>query len=314
MVDKINANLNAMTNGLQSRYQTMNYANLVGMDPDTMGLDSGLLNFGGNYGCGGLDTLSLGGGIMGMPMMGIGMPMMGCGLYGGNSSQYKNYIKQYTDAQKQMYMGNMQLQTDMEDYQMDRQVQRSHKMEGNQFNLAASNNVVDEKLEVLNEQVESDNQNYVKHDHKEAVKALKEKLIETKQVPADVSDEQVSAYLNKLYEQKYHKSLGDALVENGDSQFVFGIKQGLDPLGLFVNRTSARQNSADILGYKLSPQEKSDETAGKAVGYLGLGVATVGAIVASPYLLKGGFKGTWGLLKTMGRGFAGLFSKAKVNA
>ncbi len=295
MSDKINANFNAVNNGLQSRYQTMNYANMVGMDPDTMGLDSGLLNFGGNYGCGGLDSLSFGG------MMGGMMPYGG--MYGGDPKKYMDYQKQY-------FMGNMQLQTELEDYQLNRQVERTHKSEGNQFNLEAANNVVDEKLEILNGQIQHNNQDYVKSDHKSAVHALKEKLIETKQVPADISDEQVSAYLNTLYEQKYHKSLGDSLIEKGDSQFVYGIKQGLDPLGLFTNKTSARQNMADILNYKLSPQEKSDKTAGQAVGYLGLGVATVGALLALPFALKGGFKGGGGLLKTSFKAWGNLFKSA----
>lgn len=298
MVDKINANLNAMTNGLQSRYQTVNYANMVGLDQDT-GLGSELMNYGGNAsGSCGLDTLSLGGMGMGMPMMGMGMPMVG-GMYGGgNGQQYKNYIKQYTDAQKQMYMGNAQMQTDLEDYQMDRNVQRSHKLEGNQFNLEASNNVVDESLQRLNNQIETNNQDYVQGDHRSAVQALKAKLIETKQVPANVSDEQVSAYLNTLYEQKYHKAIGNALDENGDSQFVYGLKQGLDPFGLCVNQKSARQNMSDLLGYKLSTQDKAEEGTGKVLGYIGAGAAAIGLTFLLPFAIKGGCSGSGKLGKT----------------
>lgn len=300
MVDKINANANAMASGLQSRYQTMAYANTVGLDPDIMGLDAGLLNYGGNYGCGGLDTLSLGGMAYGGGMLG---GLYG-GMYGYNPQKMLNY-------QKQMYMGNMQLQTEMEDYQLDRNVQRAHKLEGNNFNLSAANNVVEEKMQVLKDQIGANNQDYVQKDFKNAVKALKEKLIETKQVPANVSDEQVSAYLNAMYEKKYHKSVVDALGESGDSQFVHGIKQGLDPLGLCVNQKSAKENMSDLFGYKLSAQDKSDESMGKAVGYVGVAAATLGLIFALPFGARGATRGGGKAVKTWWNACRNVFKTAK---
>lgn len=260
-------------------------------------------------------------GLTGMPGM-MGMPnisttddifdgynrsnsLFGCGYPMGFGGGYNP--ETYMNWQKQMGMGTLDLQANMEDYTIGRGVSRQHKLNASKFALTGAENAMTRESATLGRVIGKNNQDYVQ-DHYEKLVTLAKQQLREGGCP-NPNPTQVQAYIEDFYASAHNgRGLIEDLEENGNSEFVFGIKKGLDPFNVFTNDKSAKENISYITGEEITPGDKAMKVAGQVVGTLGIPLMILGAVIATPLLLKGGVKGAWEGLKLTGTSWKSLFN------
>lgn len=266
--------LNGMVgNPYLSQQLTQSYVNTTGLANylnDSAGF-SGNIN---NSLYDGLGTLKSNpyGGIYGG--MGFGGMYGGMG-YGINPTQYMQY-------QREMALGNAQLQGELENINITRQVARSQKQVAAEFQVTAASKAVKEQLEILHRQIAENNQDNVSSAFKNLRHAVETEIKQGGYITGSINEEFVKARANDLYHQTYGQDIPQSLIQNGDSAFLHGLKQGFLGLGwLVTNDKSRAQNVSEITGERVTTGEK-------AMGWLGAGLSAAVTLTAACLLLRKG--------------------------
>ena len=256
-----------------SQQLTQSYVNTTGLASyldDSAGF-SGNINNALFDGLGTLKSNPYGGMYGGM---GLGGMYGGMG-YGMNPTQYMQY-------QREMALGNAQLQGELENINITRQVARSQKQVAAEFQVTAASKAVKEQLEILNRQINENNQDNVSAAYRNLRSAVETEIKQGGYVTGSVNEEFVKARANDLYRQTYGQDIPQSLIQNGDSAFVHGAKQGFLGLGwLVTNNKSRAQNVSEITGEKVTTGEK-------AMRWLGAGLSAAVTLTAACLLLKKG--------------------------
>lgn len=220
--------------------------------------------------------------------LGLGMPSfggLGCfGMYGPGSEVRDMTMPQY-----------LKYTEDMESEQLKKQVRQKHLYEATNFSASAQENDISRQVSILNRKIKDNEQDSIFKEYKRLTDAVKEKFAEAGYT--DIPDEQIKTEAERLYAEKTGKSLTNDLMNNGDSSFVYGLKQGAGfGLGsLFTNKNSAAKNLSLITGEDIP----ADETRWRYVGTAASAGLTLAAI---PLIAKGSRsgalrKGFWEYLK-----------------
>lgn len=235
-------------------------------------------------------------GLAGMPGMMMGMPnisttddifdgynrsnsLFGCGYPMGFGGGYNP--EAYMNWQRQMGMGTLDLQASMEDYGIGRGVARQHKLAASRFALTGAENAMTRESATLGRIIGKNNQDYVQ-DHYEKLVTLAKQQLKEGGCP-NPNPTQVQAYIEDYYASAHNgHGLLEDIEENGNSEFVFGIKKGLDPLNIFTNDKSAKENISYITGEEITPGDKAMKAVGQVIGWIGLAALALGAFKYAP--------------------------------
>ena len=178
-----------------------------------------------------------------------------------------------------MWTPQYQMQTiqQWDNFGIDRQVQGYQNQNNAQFKMAAQTEAISRQINVLKNQIKSNNQDNVSKEYDKLLVAVKNSY--GSQMMQGLTEEQqeaqIKAYAERLYAQQTGVYITDDIRENSSSSFVSGIKQMLS-FG-FGNRTTAEENIAKIEGTDLTKKDRGAKIAGNVVGGLLGGVAAVAA-------------------------------------
>lgn len=204
---------------------------------------------------------SMSGSIFGGDFMGGGF-----GGYGGYG--YNQELMRMSPKERMEYMA------DMEDYQIQRQIQRRKTMDAANFQVQAADDVITRQIGNLQSVVGRNEQDYVMTEYGKLTNAIRNKFKEAGYT--NVPEEQIKAHAEKLYYETTGKSLLNDVQENGHSSFVTGL---VDVFGFGLgNEKSASQNIANITGQSETKAEK---------GWRWVGKITAGLIAGAGIILGG---------------------------
>lgn len=238
----------------------------------------------GNYAStvGALDTMfdATGSSYLGfgpMSMCGSIMPMQfgagNCCGYGPGSELMNMSLEGYTAKMNQL-----------EDMQIERQVNREHRLEAAEFRSKAPNDVIANKIGVLHDLAVENNQDQVAEKFAELEQAVRGTIKDVYHLEPDA--QQVKAYAQKLYAKNIGRNVIDDLRDYGDSPFWSGAKKAAGGIGwLFMDKKTSDENIADISGKRIPRSDKAKEVAGMVTS----GLLTAGAAILGCILLKGKF-------------------------
>lgn len=263
---------------MPSQNWALAYANQASCLSDCDDLASSSI-FGGGYGLGGR------------------LPFMGMGGYGyGPGSEIMN-----------MSMDDYyKYQSDLNGKQLDYQLAAKRKAQLTGFKSTIAEDVITRRIAALQRAVEDNQQDYVMKEYTKLKNAVKHKLVEEGYPENELNTQQVKAYTDALYAKATGSSIVDQLEEHGDSPFVHGLKQGtLFGLGgEFANQKNYKDNLAKITGEDVTKEDKTWKTVGQWTSAIVTGGL---AIIALPWLVRGGFKGAAGTGKSFIGGWKKLF-------
>lgn len=298
-----------------SNYLAQNYASQVGLynafdkatNGDGLGFDGALCSLNSSpfsmnnsiYNMGGYGDYG------GIGYSGIGNMNFGGGYGMGNRAMamYNNMTPEEMAAER-LKLNKLQMasQEELENYQIDAQVRRKHKMEGAEFRYNSPNDLMTRQIGNLQKEVKENEQDHILSEYGRLKETAIDKLKEAGIINPD--EAQIRAYIEKEYFKATGKGLAEDIEANGDSSFLHGLKQGsgLGLGALFTNKQSKDKTLSYIKGTELPTGSKSLGFAGQILG----GVATVAVIpLALAGLIGGG--------KVSGKGYAklwkSLFSK-----
>lgn len=258
-------NANAVNRIPGQQYLNQAYANMVGLSDladDTLGYGSGL-----------------GGSIFGGGMY----PMGNMGGYG-----YGMYGMGYGPGSERMNMSEidaMRYDSKLRGYQVHDKVNQQKMMEGAEFDLNASKDVIASKVDTLQRIIKDNDQDGVKSAYDNLINAAEAELKEegcTRETDPNNFDLKLKARASRLYYNKTNgRRLIDDLEENGDGNFLHGFKQGLGcGLGaLITNEKSAEENVCEITG-------KPETMANKAVAWTGRIAAGALTLLVGRYIYR----------------------------
>lgn len=213
--------------------------------------------------------------------MNMNSPFMGGGLsFGGNMFGYGPGSEVYTSNMSQA--DYLRYQTGLAKLQNKSQTDLMHDVDANKFTLNAADDTITKEIETLKRVIGKNNQDYVQVHYGKLRDLAKAKLAEAGYT--NVNETQISAYADKLYADRTHKSILTDLDEHGDGEFVHGFKKGFDPFGMLTNDKSAGENISEITGEEITNADRAWKYTGRVLG-------TITAIVALPLLAIGLFKG-----------------------
>lgn len=209
-------------------------------------LNSPLLSFTGGAGC----------------YPGMGMGMMGMG-YGPGAEVMNMSQADYARYQAKLQAIQMQSQEQLQNYQLQAQVRQQKAYNTAQFQSEASDNVLSVRIGALKHEIEENEQDHVSHSYAKLTNAIREKFKEAGYT--NIPEAQVKAYANKLYLQTTGKLIEQDLEENGDSEFVHGLKEGFGcGLGsLFTKTKNYKDNIANVTDTETTTSDKAWRWAGR---------------------------------------------------
>lgn len=202
-----------------------------------------------------------------------------------------------------------------EDHLIERQLEKQQKATTAQMQLIGQEDVIADKLAMLNSQINREDQDKIGPAFEALVKSIKDKYLVDGKPPKGISEAQLDqrcrTEARKIYATTYSVNLSDDIDAKGSSAFWQGFKQTFG-FGL-ADKTSKTENIALVEGDK-SPQTgaKAGKIVGSVIGWgsavgggaaIGAGIGVwFGGVGAVPGAIVGGIIGG------IGRLCQGLFS------
>lgn len=199
------------------------------------------------------------------------------------------------DEYKERVRSYMALQNEMQQFQTEMQVNNQKRNNGINFALTSEEDMVTRQIAILQSKIKANEQDQIMDCYNKLLQSAKQQLKNQGIDVNSVSNDQLKAYVEKLYGQATGKSMTDEIAEHGSGQFGAGFKDGLFGLGwLFTNKRTAKDNIAEITGEPTSRKDKWNRVLGTAVS----AILTAGpALMAFGGQLKLGTKILGGILK-----------------
>ena len=207
--------------------------------------------------------------------MGYGM---GMGMGYGYSQREMQMMNNMTSAEYSRYQAleNAKLQEELEDGQMERAVRRKHKYETAGFKANAAEDVIARQISTLQHKIKDNEQDHIRNEYARLLESVREKFKEAGYTHPD--ENQVKAYAEKLYAEHTGSNLLSDIENNGNGEFVHGLKQGAFGVGwLFTNNNGSKDTVSNITGEQKSLSDKAAQVAGIAIS--ALATFAVGAFV-----------------------------------
>lgn len=202
-----------------------------------------------------------------------------------------------------------------EDRKLERELEKAQKLQNAEMRLTGQKDVIDDKLALLNSQINREEQDKIGPAFEALVAAIKDQYLVDGKPPKGISEAQLDqrcrTEARKAYATTYSVNLSDDIDAKGSGAFWQGFKQTFG-FGL-ADKTSKEQNIALVEGDE-SPQTgiKAGQIAGSVVGggsaivsgaAIGAGIGVCfGGVGAVPGAIVGGIIGG------IGRLCQGLFS------
>lgn len=230
--------------------------------------------------------MPMGGGLYGPSLFGAGgcMPFgAGCMPFGAGTMGYCGGPGYETmNMTMKDYLGYSH---SIENDQIERSVDMYSRMDNANYRASTYNNVVAERIAILNRLIKENNQDQVPAAYSALVEAVKDKIKhDSGNDKLEPNPYQAEALAKKYYAQTMQgRNIGDDLEEYGDSPFWHGAKKaaGLGLGYLLMDSRSGSENIADIEGTKIPHSEKAKE-------YLGIVASGILSVIAAVLLFKGG--------------------------
>ncbi|HNW25955.1 MAG TPA: hypothetical protein PLG15_06185 [Candidatus Gastranaerophilaceae bacterium] len=223
------------------------------------------------------------------------MPMM---QEGETLEEYAKRVKDYVGLQGE-------IQNDMQKSQLNNQVEYQKRMNGVNFDLTSEEDAITRQIAILQSKIKANEQDQIMSCYNKLLQSAKQQLAAQGIDVSKISNDQLKAYVEKLYNQATGKSMTDEIAENGTGQFWSGFGKGFFGLGtLFGNSRTAQDNISDITGEPLSKSQMTSKAVGGSLGVVAAGAICVGAGVLCPPL-------GIALGVALGAGIISLFSKKK---
>lgn len=220
--------------------------------------------------------------------------MPGLGGFGGSmwpQTTYNSYAQippmnegesaeDYGKRVKSLFGVQNEIQNDLQNAQLKRQIENQNHMNGINFTLTSESDAITRRISILQSKIKANEQDDIMDCYNKLLNAVKKQLTSQGINIKDVSSEQLKAYAEKLYLQTTGKSLTDEISEYGSGQFGNGFKKGIFGLGwLFCNKRTAKDNIAEITGEEVSKTDKLNQALGTATsGILAGGMSLLGLL------------------------------------
>lgn len=203
--------------------------------------------------------------------------MPGGGMYPGMGYGPGSEIMNMTQEEADKY------QEKRENYFIQKQVRQQKLINAARFAVTSEENVISKSIGYLKNAVVTNEQDHIPALYSKLLTTVREKLAASNGLNAgEITEDQVKAEAQRLYEEKTGAGLIESINQHGDSSLWYGIKRGAT-FGLLTDANSSDETISSITDV---PVSKSST----AMRWLGTAVGTVGAVGVAIAALFGGGK------------------------